>query len=405
MEEPKHHGKRWMDKFLDSTLLKIPESPISELARRAAAYKDVISLGRGEPDFNLPDFVKEAMIKAIIEDKSHYVATGTIESLNDAIAKKLRGENKIPVEANDVVVGAGSSPVLQAIIGGITNPGEEIILTDPTYLMYAPMIRSLNAECRFVPVNEDNNFAPTCEDIKKQVTKKTKAIMINTPANPMGVVYDKKHLEEIAKAAVDEGLLIISDEIYEKIVYEGEKHVSIASLNGMSDYVITVNGFSKSYAMTGLRVGYAAGPTELMKYFFNFNYFGHICPAVPSLYAALECMTNQKSKDFVAMQIREYDKRRKFIVSRLNEIGFTTRMPKGAFYAFSNVSGLGKRGKDTVKLAHEILDRTHVITTPGSAFGPHGEGYIRFSYATKYEDIEEAMGRIENFLGKNPPVI
>lgn len=294
------------------------------------------------------------------------------------------------------MVGAGSSAVLQAVVGAIVEPGEGIILMDPTYLMYISFVRAMHIKPNFVPVYEENNFAPPAKDLEKAFTKKTKAILINSPCNPTGGVLTKKQLEEIAQFAVEKDIIIITDEIYENIVYDGAKHHSVASFDSdIAARTITVNGFSKSFAMTGLRVGYAAGPAELMKQVFKYNYFGHICACVPSMYAALEGLKNPKTKKFISEQVTEYDRRRKFIVKRLNEIGLDTKMPQGAFYAFSRC---GKFDKNSYNFVNKLLEKAHVITTPGSAFGPHGEGFVRFSYATEYEQIEEAMNRIEKML-------
>lgn len=386
-------------KFVTKDLIKIPESPISELSRKAQKYDDVISLGRGEPDFDTADFMKDAMVRALKENKTHYAAAGSIPGLNEAIAEKLKKENSLEIEPKfGIVVGSGSSPVLQAILGTIIEPGEEIILMDPTYLMYVALVPSMHIKPNFVPVYEENNFAPTVEELEKAHTNKTKAIIINSPCNPTGGVFTKKQLEDIAQFAIEKDIIIATDEIYENIIYDGAKHYSIGSFDeDIAARTITVNGFSKSYAMTGLRVGYAAGPVELMKEVFKYNYFGHICACVPSMYAALEGLTNPKAKKFIQGQVAEYDRRRKFIVKRLNEIGMETKTPKGAFYTFSRCDNFEK---NSYNFANDVLEKTHVITTPGSAFGPHGEGFIRFSYATKYEEIVEAMDRIEKLLKK-----
>jgi len=386
-------------KFVNSDIIKIPESPISELARKAQSFKDAISLGRGEPDFNMADFMKEAMVRALKENQTHYAAAGSIPGLNEAIAEKLRKENGIHVDPElGIVVGVGSSAILQAVFGTLFEPNEEIILMDPTYLMYISLVQSMHIKPSFVPVYEKNNFAPAVDELEKACTKKTKALLINSPCNPTGGVFTKKELEEIAQFAIDKDIIIITDEIYENVIYDGAKHYSIASFdNDIAARTITVNGFSKSFAMTGLRVGYAAGPTELMKHVFKYNYFGHICTCVPAMYAALEGLRNPKTKKFIADQVSEYDRRRKFIVKRLNEIGLETKMPHGAFYTFSRCDRFDKK---SYSFSNRVLEKTHVITTPGSAFGPHGEGFVRFSYATKYEQIEEAMERIEKMLRK-----
>ncbi len=383
-------------KFISDDLSEIPESPISELSRKSQEYDDSISLGRGEPDFDMADFMKDAMTEAVNENKTHYAASGSVPGLNEELAKKLKGENHIEVDPKfGIVVGSGSSAVLQSIMGTILLPGDQIILTDPTYLMYISLVKSMHISPNFVPIFENNNFAPTIEDLEKVWTEKTKAIVVNSPSNPTGAVYSKDQLEEICDFAVDKDLMIVSDEIYENITYDGAKHHSIGSFDGMFERTITVNGFSKSYAMTGLRVGYAAGPNEIMKEIFKYNYFGHICACVPSMYAALEGLRNPKTRNFIDSQVRDYDKRRKYILERLDDIGLETKRPKGAFYAFSNCK---KFNENSYELANDILEKVHVVTTPGSAFGPHGEGFLRFSYATKYEKIAEAMDRLEKFF-------
>jgi aspartate/methionine/tyrosine aminotransferase len=388
------------ERFVNKDLMEIPESPISYLSRKAQNFPDAISLGRGEPDFDLPNFLKKAFTNALKQNHSHYAPTGTVPGLNEAVAKKLKDQNGIDVDpAFGVVIGSGSSSVLQAVIGTLCAPSDNIILMDPTYLMYIGLVRSMHVRPNFVPVFEQNNFAPAYEDLVKACDQKTRGIIINSPCNPTGGVFKRKQLEEIAKFAVEKDIPIVSDEIYENIVYDREKHVSIASLGpDIAARTITVNGFSKAFAMTGLRLGYAGGPVGLMRNVFKYNYFGHICANVPSMHVALEGLTNPKAKKFVRKQTREYRRRRNYIVPRLNDIGLETKMPKGAFYAFSRCD---KFEKDSEKFSEWLLEKSHVITTPGSAFGPHGEGYVRFSYATKYEQIDEAMGRIEKALRKS----
>ncbi len=382
--------------FITKDLTSLANDSIAELIEKAKKYDDVVSLGRGEPNFDMAKFMKDAMICAIKENQTHYVS-GSIPELNGAIADKLKNENGLHIDSQfRIVVGAGSLPVLQAIIGAIVEPGEEIIVTDPTYLKYISIIRSMHAKPKFAIVYEENNFIPTVEELEKAYTNKTKAIMVNSPCNPTGAVFTKKQLEEIAEFAIEKNIIVITDEVYENIIYDDAKHYSIGSFDSdISERTITLNSFSKSYAMTGLRVGYAAGPIELMKHVFNYNYFGHICACVPSMYAALEALTNPKSKEFVQSMVKEYDRRRKFIVKRLNEIGLPTKMPKGAFYTFSRCDNFDKNSHN---FANNVLEKSHVIVIPGSAFGPHGEGFVRISYATKYEQIEEAMDRMEKLL-------
>ena len=382
--------------FITKDLTNIADDPIAELTIKAKKYNDVISFGRGEPNFDMAKFIKDAMIRAIKENQTHYVS-GSIPELNEAIADKLKNENGLDINPQSgIVVGAGSLSVLQAIIGAIVDPGEEIILTDPTYLKYISIIQSMHAKPKYAIVHEENNFAPTVEELEKVWTNKTKAIIVNSPCNPTGGVFTKKQLEEIAEFAIEKNIIIITDEVYEHILYDNAKHYSIGSFDtDIAKRTITLNSFSKSYAMTGLRMGYAAGPVGLMKYVFNYNYFGHICACVPAMYAALEALTNPKSKEFVQSMVKEYNRRRKFIVKRLNEIGLTTKMPKGAFYTFSRCDNFNK---NSYSFANNVLEKAHVVVVPGSAFGPHGEGFVRISYATEYEQIKEAMNRMEKFL-------
>ncbi len=375
----------------------LPKAVIGKLLKIAAERKDIISLGPGEPDFNAPEPIVKEVQKVVRKYKknrvTHYSAPEGIPQLRKAIAKKLRKENKIKVDPENVLVSAGSQEALFAGLLSALDPTEEVLIQNPGYLGYLPAIELVSGVPRYVKLKEEENFEINPDEIKKNVTKKTRIIILNTPSNPTGTVIRKKVLEEIADIAVDKDLYIFSDEAYEKLVYGGKKHVSIGSLNGMKEYVVTFQSFSKSHAMCGFRLGYAAGPKDLIKAMGKAKHYVTLCPPHLSQYVGVKALS--LSNKYVKKMLKEYKGRRDFIVKRLNEIGLTTTMPDGAFYTFSNIS---KYSKNSYKFANKLLKDTKVAVVPGTEFGKYGEGYIRCSYATDIHLIEKAMKRLEKFL-------
>ncbi|MBI4014680.1 MAG: pyridoxal phosphate-dependent aminotransferase [Candidatus Aenigmarchaeota archaeon] len=366
---------------------ELPEAMIAKLIKVASEDKSVVSLGAGEPDFPAPPAVVAYARKMIIK-ANHYSPPAGRKDLREAIARKAASENGIKCSPEQVVVTNGSQEALMLAAASTLDATEQVIIPSPAFLGYTPMFELLD----IVPVFSrlDEEFLPDVDDIRKKITKKTKAILICSPSNPTGAVYPRKILEQIADVAVDKDLLVFGDEAYEKIIY-GAKHVSLASLNGMAEHAVTFQSFSKSYAMCGYRLGYAIAPKKLAAAMRKIHVYSTISASTLSQMAGVVAL---KQGAYTEKMVKEYDRRRRMIVSRLNEMGLETRMPQGAFYAFSKISG------DDRRFALRLLKKEKVAVVPGSEFGPGGEGHIRCSYATKYEKIEKALDRIERFVNR-----
>jgi|SRR3989344_2051598 len=375
--------------------LQLPSVEFPEIFKRVISDKKIISLGPGEPDFITPkpllDYAKE-----IIDKSTHYSEPQGMLELRKAIVKKLAKDNNIKTDADNVVVTCGSQEGIFSALLTALDPTEQVLVPCPAYVGYVPAIELVSATPVFVPLFADNNFELNPDILKRHIDKhKSKVLILNTPSNPTGSVLSRKILEEVADIAIDNDLLVFSDEAYEHILFDDVKHVSIGSLNGMQDNVLTFQTFSKSYAMCGFRLGYCAGPkkfiSEMVK---DHHYISLTAPKISQLIGLKALSLNRK---YVNYMVNEYKRRRNLIVSRLNELDLKTKMPKGAFYTFSDIS---KYSKNSSQFAHKLLEQSKVAVIPGTEFGPFGEGYIRCSFATGYEKIEEALSRIEKFLNK-----
>lgn len=373
--------------------LQLPDAVIGRLLGIAAESKGIISLSVGEPDFVTPKPILDYATK-IIGKSTHYTApSGRIE-LKEAIIKKLRRDNNLKANHSNILVTCGSQEALFIALLASLDPSEQIVVPNPGYLAYIPASELVSATPVYLKLEESENFDINPDRLRRVINKKkTKAIIINTPSNPTGNVLSRKILEEVADIAVEHDLYIFSDEAYEKLVY-GRKHISIGSFNGMQDYVVTFQTFSKSYAMCGFRLGYAVGPEKLVAAMDKIGHYVTLCP--PNISQLLGIRALSLNKIYIERMRKEYDKRRKFIIRRLNEIGLVTNMPYGAFYAFSNIKNIGSNG--SYEFATHLLNKAKVAVVPGTEFGRYGEGYIRFSYAADMERIKEAMGRLEKFV-------
>ena len=378
--------------------LQLPEHEISKLLRIAVERKDVLSLGPGEPDFPAPAPIV-ALTKKFANQCNHYSPPGGRKELREAIAKKLKRDNGIDADPENVVVTCGSQEALLIAAACTLDVSEQVIIPDPGYMGFVPAFELVSASPHFVPLREEDGFAFDPDEVERAIDpKKTKVLMLNTPANPTGTVLSKKILEQLADIAIEHDLYIFSDEAYEKIIYDDAKHVSIGSLNGMDERVVTFQSFSKTYAMCGYRVGYVAAPPALADAMKTTHNDTSICaPTISQLVATKALSLPAKYTDAM---VREYDRRRKLIVKRLNEMDLRTLMPKGAFYTFSHIKQLGVGSR---KFAHDLLTKAKVAVVPGTDFGRNGDGYIRCSYATKYEKIVQAMDKIEKFLRTYKP--
>ncbi len=371
---------------------ELPASMIGKLLKIAEERKDIISLGPGEPDFDSPGNIIKAVKKRLEQKYTHYSPPGGRTELKETIIKKLGKENRIKTMPENIIVTTGSTEAILLALMCTIDPGEGVLLPDPGFLAYKPTVEILNGIPLSVPLYEEDGFEFTTERMEKTIIpEKTNVLIINTPSNPTGTVFSRKRLEEIADFAREHELLVISDEAYEKFVYDDARHISIGSLNGMAEYVLTLHSFSKTYAMPGFRIGYAAGPENLVRAMTKLHTFTSICAPTLSQMAAMDALKGSQAA--VEKMRREYDRRRRMVVKRINEIpGVSCIMPKGAFYAFPNIKGFGMK---SLNFSEWLLRRSKVAVVPGTEFGRMGEGYIRISYATSYEKIESAMNKIE----------
>jgi aspartate/methionine/tyrosine aminotransferase len=385
-------------KELSSRTKVIAPSGIRRLFDLAQKASGVINFGIGEPDYDTPRFIGEAGKKAVDLGYTHYTPNAGFAELREAIAEKLRNENGMEVSAENVMVTSGSTIGLFLAVLALVDPGDEVLIPDPGFVAYEAAVLMVGGRPVRVPLSEDEDFRMLPEKVNELVTSRTKCIFLNTPSNPVGAVLEFSDVKGIAEVAMDNGVYVISDEVYEKFVYDGAKHYSIASIPGMEELAITVNSFSKTFAMCGWRIGYVVASKRLIDELIKLQQFTVVNAPSISQMACVEGLRNPETKKFVEEMVREYDRRRRYMVERINKIpGFRAKMPKGAFYVFANVKELGLKSMD---LAEYILKEVAVATVPGSAFGPSGEGYLRFCYATSLKNIEEGLNRVERAVEK-----
>ncbi len=390
---------------------KIKPSPTLAIDSRAKSMKasgvDVISFGVGEPDFDTPEHIKEAAAKAMKDGFTKYTAVGGIDPLKDAIIDKLRNDNGLSYKREEIIVSTGAKHSLYNVAQALYGHGDEVLIPSPYWVSYPDQVVLNDAVPVFVKTYEADSFMVRPEAIEDKITGKTKALILNSPSNPTGMVYDRKALEKLAELALRYNFYIISDEIYEKLIYGDASHISIASLGDeVKLKTIVINGLSKSHAMTGWRIGYAAGPAHIVKAMTNIQSQSTSNPTSIAQKAAIEALRGPQ--DFIGTMRSEFDRRRRYLVQELNTIeGLTCIMPEGAFYAFPNTSKLyGKRAGDrgissSADLALYLLEEANVALVHGSAFGD--DNYIRLSYATSLDDIKRGVLRIKEALDKLKP--
>ncbi|HUI68608.1 MAG TPA: pyridoxal phosphate-dependent aminotransferase [Nitrospirota bacterium] len=386
----------------------IKPSPTLATAAKAKAMKaqgiDVVDFGVGEPDFDTPENVKEAAKKAIQAGFTKYTPASGTDELKEAVVDKFKKDNGLTYNRSQVLISCGAKHSLYNIAEALFDPGDEVIIPSPYWVSYPDQVILNDATPIIVETTEDERFKLSAKKLENAVTHKTKAVILNSPSNPTGLAYDKKTLEEIAAVAVKHKLYVISDEIYEKLIYDGFQHFSIASFGPkIKDLTIVVNGVSKSHAMTGWRIGYAAGPQDVITAMANIQSQSTSNPTSISQKAAVEALRGPQ--DFIQAMNSEFDKRRKYMVERLNRItGMSCLMPVGAFYAFPRVSPLfgksinGKLVKNSSDLAAYLLEEAKVALVSGDAFG--ADAYMRLSYATSMETIVKGLDRIERAVNK-----
>ncbi len=382
-----------MRSFISNRVQQIPPSGIRRFFDIAATMDDVISLGIGEPDFVTPEAILEAGVSSLRAGNTKYTSNnGTIE-LRSAIAKHLNKLYEVEYDPGlEILVTVGVSEAQYLALTAIINPGDEVIVPQPCFVSYAAEVSLAGGTPVPIATRVENNFQVTAEEIENAITRNTKALLIGYPSNPTGAVLERETLEAIAKVVKKHDILVISDEIYDRLIYDTE-HVCVASLPGMWERTILLGGFSKAYAMTGWRLGYAAAPTEIlgaMKKIHQYTVMSAPTTAQDAAMVALE--TGEEAVEYMR---QKYDRRRRLIVDGFNAMGLKCFEPKGAFYAFPSVRG---SGMDDAEFAERLLDEERVAVIPGRAFGIGGAGYVRCSYATAYDKIEQALDRMANFV-------
>jgi aspartate aminotransferase len=385
--------------MVSERLSELRPSPTLEITAKAKAMKakgiDVVGFGAGEPDFDTPPHIKEALYSAVDEGFIYYTPAPGIPELREAISAKLKKDNRLDYSPAEVIITPGAKQALFEAVMTILNPGDEALIPQPHWVSYVPMVQIAGAVAVPIPTSKEAGFKITAEDIEKNISPKTKLLIINSPCNPTGAVLEEKDLKKIAEVCLQNNLHVISDEIYEHIIYEAS-HKSIGSFKGMKELTITVNGFSKAYSMTGWRLGYAAGPQHIIKLMSNLQ--AHSVSNATSFVQKAGVAALQGDQKCVKTMVEEFKKRRDRIVALLGEIeGVDCIKPEGAFYVFPDFSSIEK---SSIKLAQNLLDNGKVAVIPGVAFGECGEGFLRLSYATSMENIEVGLKRIQETIGR-----
>ncbi len=369
---------------------------VSDKARAMAAQGlDVINLGGGEPDFDTPSHIVDAVLEAIRQGHTHYVSSAGLRELRAAIADKLREENGLEFDPDtEIIVTPGAKLALFAAIMATVDEGDEVLILDPAWVSYVPCVQLAGGVAVHVPLSTEDGFRVTEAKLRQKLTPRSKLLIVNSPSNPTGRVFTRQELETIAKVALENDLLVLSDEIYEKILYDGHEHISIGSLPDMLDRTIVINGFSKAYAMTGWRLGYVAVKGPLAKEMLKVQQHSATCASSFTQYAGIAALAGPQ--DAVSLMVEEYRRRRDLITAGLNSLpGISCHQPEGAFYAFPNVSATGM---SSIEFADMLLSEVKVAITPGVAFGDSGEGHVRISFANSTQLLEKAIERMRKVL-------
>ena len=382
------------ERFVADVMTRVPPSGIRKYFDLASGIEGVISLGVGEPDFITPWHIREACIHSLETGKTSYTSNFGLMELREEISKLYSHKHCTYYDpASEILVMSGVSEALDVAIRAITNPGDEIIVPQPAYVAYVPSVMFAGGTPVPVVTHLKNNFKLTAEDLKRAITPRTKAVIINYPNNPTGATMGRKDLEAIAEVVSEYDIMVISDEVYECLTYNGN-HTCFSSIEGMKDRTILLNGFSKAYAMTGFRLAYALAPSPIIDAMMRIHQYCMLCAPITAQVGAIEALRNGNEE--MQRMIRDYDRRRHLIISGLNRVGLECYEPKGAFYAFPSVKSTGMTSEE---FAERLLREQKVVTIPGSVFGPAGEGFLRCSYATSKDQIVEALGRMKSFIG------
>lgn len=358
--------------------------------------KSVISLGVGEPDFDTPWHIRDEGIYSLEKGRTFYTSNAGLKDLRQEICNYLKRTQNISYdEASEVLITVGGSEAIDIGLRAMINPGDEVLIPQPSYVSYEPCAILAGAKPVIIELQEKNEFRLTKEELLNAITDKTKLLILPFPNNPTGAIMTKEDLEAIAEVVIEHDLYVMSDEIYAELTYGGMKHVSIASLPGMRERTILINGFSKAYAMTGWRLGYVCGPEIIIQQMLKIHQFAIMCAPTTSQYAAVEALKN--GDEDVAMMRESYDQRRRFLLHSFKEMGLTCFEPFGAFYVFPCIKEFGMSSND---FAMKLLEKEKLAVVPGTAFGDCGEGFLRISYAYSIENLKIAMGRLEHFVNE-----
>ena len=377
-----------MNRMAPSGIRKVNEKALA----MERAGETVIHFEIGRPDFDTPEYIKKAAIEALQNGDVFYTSNFGKMELRQAIAEKLKRENGLNYKPEEILVTAGLSEAVFAVLATILEEGDELLVPDPVWINYRNVPRFLNAVPVSYELKEENGYQLDVEEIRAKVTDKTRAIVIVTPNNPTGGVLARETLQKLADLAIEKDLLVISDEVYERLIYDGEQHVSIASLPGMKERTFTMNGMSKAYSMTGWRLGYVAAPEDYIPVLNKFHQHNTTCAVSFGQTAAIAAL--RKEGDEVRAMVKEYQRRRDYAVQAINAIdGLSCLSPKGAFYIFINCKALGLSSAD---LSDYLLENAKIALVPGSVFGPGGEGYLRMSFANNYDNIVEGCARLKD---------
>lgn len=371
----------------------IKPSGIRKFFSLAREMEGVISLSVGEPDFKTPWRVRRAAIRSLEEGKTWYTANAGMQELKEEISKYLERRFSLSYDSEELFVTVGGSEAIDICLRALINPGDEVMVVEPSFVCYTPIAKLAHAKVVHISTKAENGFSLTAGELKAAITEKSKVLVLPFPSNPTGGTMTRKQLEEIADVLRGTNIMVLSDEIYAELTYGGKNHVSIANIEGMKERTVVVNGFSKAYAMTGWRLGYACGPRPIIDQMLKLHQFAIMCAPTMSQFAAIEAM--KYCDDAIVEMREEYDMRRRMIVDRLNNMGLTCFEPKGAFYVFPSIRISGMTSDE---FCEKLLYSKKVAVIPGTAFGESGEGHIRICYAYSMEHLKTALDQIEKFL-------
>lgn len=381
---------------LSDVVVDIQPSGIRKFFDIVSEMKDAISLGVGEPDFDTPWHIREEGIYSLEKGRTFYTSNAGLKELKIEICNYLKRKLDLDYDYNkDVIVTVGGSEAIDLAIRAMINPGDEVLIPQPSYVSYVPCVTLAYGKPVIIELKEENQFRLTKDELLERITDKTKILILPFPNNPTGAIMEKRDLEEIAKVCIEKDIFVVSDEIYSELTYNGEKHISIACIPGMKERTIVINGFSKAYAMTGWRLGYAVGSAEILKQMIKIHQFAIMCAPTNSQYAAVEALRNG-DRDIDKMR-ESYNQRRRFLLNAFKEMGLDCFEPFGAFYMFPSIKRFGMTSDE---FANRLLQEEKVAVVPGTAFGDCGEGFLRISYAYSLEDLKEALGRLKDFISR-----